>query len=225
MAEDIRSRRGSIIFSKGGWGGKFWKKNVCWYTYQRVHTWRLDKHATLSFFFPFNRIVINFCFVLLLSFIFEIWKGGGCNSRNPLSRSAKAEETFGQIEQYKRNFQAGNGGVHASRLHKFTPLDPPQWFRRKDQTDPYSGAPRIKRITYIHMYVFAISWEIAECEGGGGEFYQLKDADMKYPRGWHEISDGFRVNVVDVSLTLVLHPFESGRGSWIIYSSQVHISN
>ena len=27
-------------FSKGGggWGEKFWKKNVCWYTYQRVYT-------------------------------------------------------------------------------------------------------------------------------------------------------------------------------------------
>ena len=69
----------------GGWGEKFWKKNVCWYTYQRVYTWKLDKHATLSLFFLFKRIV----FYLLLCFItlFYFWNlkkkgGGGCNPRN-----------------------------------------------------------------------------------------------------------------------------------------------
>ena len=30
------------IFQRGGWGGNFWKKNVCWYTYQRVYTLKLD---------------------------------------------------------------------------------------------------------------------------------------------------------------------------------------
>ena len=26
------------IFQRGGWGGKFWKKNVCLYMYQCVYT-------------------------------------------------------------------------------------------------------------------------------------------------------------------------------------------
>ena len=75
-------RRGSRNFSKGGWGGKFWKKNVCWYISTRQ---KLDSDATLSLFFLFKRIVSY----LLLSFIFEIWKGD-CNLRIPPSRSANA---------------------------------------------------------------------------------------------------------------------------------------
>ena len=51
---------------------------------------KLDKHATFSLFFFFNRIVSIFCSVLLLSFITEIWKGGGWPPppRNRPSRSA-----------------------------------------------------------------------------------------------------------------------------------------
>ena len=72
------SRRGSKHFQRGSWGGKFWKKNVCWSTYRRFYTKKPEKHATLSIFFHFKKILFYFfffCFVLLLFFIFEIWKG------------------------------------------------------------------------------------------------------------------------------------------------------
>ena len=70
------NRRGSRNFSKGGWGGKFWKKNVCWYTYQRVFTSKLDKHATLSLILLFKKIVFYFLLCFITLFHFEIWKEG-----------------------------------------------------------------------------------------------------------------------------------------------------
>ena len=76
--EDLQfyNRRGSRNFSKGGWGGKFWKKNVCWNTYQRVYTWKLDKHATLPLF-PFQEDCFLF-FVLFFytPFPFKFERGG-----------------------------------------------------------------------------------------------------------------------------------------------------
>ena len=81
-------------FFKGGegWGGKFWKKYVCWYRYQRVYTKKTRKTCNSISLLPFQEdgLLFFFCFVLLLSFIFEIWKGG-CNSSNPPPpRSANA---------------------------------------------------------------------------------------------------------------------------------------
>ena len=53
------------VFQKGGgWGGKFWKKNVCWHVHIKT------RQTFNSFFFLFKRIVSIF------------WKGC-CNPRNP----------------------------------------------------------------------------------------------------------------------------------------------
>ena len=34
----LQARIQKFLKGWGGWGGKFWKKNVCWYTYQRAYT-------------------------------------------------------------------------------------------------------------------------------------------------------------------------------------------
>ena len=77
--QEIINRRGSRNFSKGDWGGKFWKIHVS------THVLIKTRQTCNSFFLlPFQEdCLFNFFFVLLLSFIFEIRKGGGCDPRNP----------------------------------------------------------------------------------------------------------------------------------------------
>ena len=66
-------------FFKGGWGGKFWEKNVCWYSINACT--HKTRHICNSYSLPFQ--VDCLLFVLLLSFIFEIWKGGGATPVTP----------------------------------------------------------------------------------------------------------------------------------------------
>ena len=82
---ELQARIEKFFKVGGGWGGKFWKKNVCWYTYKRMYTQKkLDKHATLFLFFLFKWIISYFFALFYYSLFFlNFERGGGWNPRNP----------------------------------------------------------------------------------------------------------------------------------------------